>query len=123
MDDASLSKMRGIGFLLLNSAIVAVAAIGCSTYIGTTSKSFLRQARENPDPNIRYIAYAKLGVPAAYENQAQKDEAIQSHDRQAARSQGARRCSRGHRPQPRAIWVIAVHGRRSSRQPMMSRTP
>jgi HEAT repeat protein len=53
-----------------------VASIGCSTYIGTTSKSFLRQVRENPDPNIRYIAYSKLGVPAAYENQAQKDEAI-----------------------------------------------
>ena len=76
MDDASLPRMRGIGFLFLNSAIVAVAAIGCSTYIGTTSKSFLRQVRENPDPNIRYIAYSKLGVPAAYEDQAQKDEAI-----------------------------------------------
>jgi HEAT repeat protein len=76
MDDASLSKTRRIGFIALISAIAAVAEIGCSTYIGTTSKSFLRQVRENPDPNIRYIAYSKLGVPSAYDDQAQKDEAI-----------------------------------------------
>jgi HEAT repeat protein len=76
MDDASLAKLRRIGLITLSSAIVAVASSACSTYIGTTSKSFLRQVRENPDPNIRYIAYSKLGVPAAYENQAEKDEAI-----------------------------------------------
>ena len=63
MEDASIPRMRGIGYIFVNSAIAAVAAIGCSTYIGTTSKSFLRQVRENPDPNIRYIAYSKLGVP------------------------------------------------------------
>jgi HEAT repeat protein len=76
MDDASLSKTRWITLIAFLSAVAAAASTGCSTYIGTTSKSFLRQVRDNPDPNIRYIAYSKLGVPSAYENQAQKDEAI-----------------------------------------------
>lgn len=76
MDDTSLSKTRWIRVIALLSAVAAAASTGCSTYIGTTSKSFLHQVRDNPDPNIRYIAYSKLGVPSAYESQAQKDEAI-----------------------------------------------
>jgi HEAT repeat protein len=77
MDDASLSKTRWCR-LFTHMAMIAVAIVsGCSTYIGTTSKSFLREAKENGDPNIRYVAYAKLGTPSVYENEAQKDEAIQ----------------------------------------------
>jgi HEAT repeat protein len=76
MDDASISKTRWIKLIALFSAVAAAATTGCSTYIGTTSKSFLNQVRNNPDPNIRYIAYSKLGVPSAYDNQAQKDEAV-----------------------------------------------
>jgi HEAT repeat protein len=76
MDDASLSKARWLARLALTSTVVAVSAAGCSTYIGTTSKSFLHQVRENPDPNVRYLAYAKLGVPSVYESDAQKDEAV-----------------------------------------------
>jgi HEAT repeat protein len=76
MDDASLSKTQWIRLIALISVVAAAASTGCSTYIGTTSKSFLHQVRDNPDPNIRYIAYSKLGVPSAYDNQAQKDEAI-----------------------------------------------
>ncbi len=30
------------------------------------------------DPNVRYVAYAKLGSPSAYENKAQKDEAVET---------------------------------------------
>ena len=75
MDDASLSKTQWIRHIALILVVAAAAATGCSTYIGTTSKSFLHQVRDNPDPNIRYIAYSKLGVPSAYDNQAQKDEA------------------------------------------------
>ena len=74
MDDASLSKTRWCGLLALIAAFAVVA--GCSTYIGTTSKSFLLAAKQNTDPNIRYIAYAKLGSPSIYENEAQKDEAV-----------------------------------------------
>jgi HEAT repeat protein len=76
MDDASLSKVRWLRLIALCSSIGAVSAAGCSTYIGTTSQSFLRHARENADPNIRYVAYAKLGVPSVYDTEAQKDEAI-----------------------------------------------
>jgi HEAT repeat protein len=58
-------------------ATIAVAIVaGCTTNLGTTSKSFIREAREKRDPNVRYIAYAKLGTPSAYENEAQKDEAV-----------------------------------------------
>jgi HEAT repeat protein len=76
MDDASLSNTRWIRLVAFLSAVAVAASTGCSTYIGTTSKSFLHQVRDNPDPNIRYIAYSKLGVPTAYDNQAQKDEAV-----------------------------------------------
>jgi hypothetical protein len=74
MDDASLSKtlLRRLFSLVSMGAIAA----GCSTYIGTTSKSFLREAKENTDPNIRYVAYARLGSPSIYESQAQKDDAV-----------------------------------------------
>jgi HEAT repeat protein len=77
MDDASLSKTRWSRFFALASTIALAIPAGCSTYIGTTSKSFLHEARENVDPNIRYVAYAKLGTPSVYENNAQKDEAVQ----------------------------------------------
>ena len=37
----------------------------------------MHEARENVDPNIRYVAYARLGSPGLYDNAAQKDEAVQ----------------------------------------------
>jgi HEAT repeat protein len=58
------------------ASLAAVQGAACTPYIGTTYKSFVRQARENPDPNIRYIAYAKLGSPSLYEDHAQKEEAV-----------------------------------------------
>jgi HEAT repeat protein len=51
---------------------------GCSTYIGTTPKSFLRHVRSNPDPNIRYIAYSKLGHPDLYDDPGDKSEAVET---------------------------------------------
>jgi hypothetical protein len=80
MDDASRWKCscrrdrsRGAWSLFL-----AAAVAGCSTHIGTTSTSFLGQVRNNTDPNIRYAAYARLGVPSIYEDQAHKNEAVQT---------------------------------------------
>jgi HEAT repeat protein len=55
-----------------------VAIGGCSTYIGTTSTSFLRQVRTSPDPNIRYVAYAKLGMPSIYDDEKHVSEAIET---------------------------------------------
>lgn len=52
---------------------------GCSmfpAYLGTTPRSFLRHAKSNPDPNLRYIAYAKLGEPSRYDDPDEKSEAV-----------------------------------------------
>lgn len=54
------------------------ACAGCSTYIGTTPKSFLRHVRSNPDPNIRYIAYSKLGQPDLYDDPADRSQAVET---------------------------------------------
>jgi hypothetical protein len=51
---------------------------GCSTYIGTTPQSYLRHVRSNPDPNIRYLAYAKLGAPDLYDDPAIKSEVVET---------------------------------------------
>ncbi len=76
MDGTSRSKSRRLWRRLV-LVIVGLAAVGgCSTYIGSTSTSFLGQVRNSTDPNIRYIAYAKLGVPSIYEDQAHKTEAV-----------------------------------------------
>ena len=45
-------------------------------YIGTTPSSFFRHVRSNPDPNIRFIAYGKLGSPELYDTAADKTEAV-----------------------------------------------
>jgi HEAT repeat protein len=77
MDGVSISGSRSRRVMLVAASLLCLAPSGaCTPYIGTTYKSFVRQARENPDPNIRYIAYAKLGSPSLYEDQAQKDEAV-----------------------------------------------
>jgi HEAT repeat protein len=78
MDDASLSLTRTLRLIVLLSNVAAAAAAGCSPFIGTTSQSFLRHVRENPDPNVRFVAYAKLGVPSVYETAAEKDEAVRT---------------------------------------------
>jgi hypothetical protein len=50
---------------------------GCAPYIGTTAASYLRKVREDPDPNVRYLAYAKLANPQCYDTPTQKAEAVQ----------------------------------------------
>jgi HEAT repeat protein len=57
-------------------AIVAIAIAGCTTYVGTTAKSYLGHVRSNPDPNVRYIAYAKLASSEVYDTEQQKREAV-----------------------------------------------
>src|SRR5262245_65243472 len=54
----------------------ALGPLGCSTYIGTTATSFLHRVRDDPDPNIRYLAYAKLASPHCYDSEQQKAEAV-----------------------------------------------
>jgi hypothetical protein len=75
MDGASRSKSLSC-WMVLCLTVQLAATGGCSTYVGTTSKSFLAQVKNNTDPNVRYVAYAKLGSPGAYEDQAHKAEAV-----------------------------------------------
>ena len=78
MNASSDRRTRGPRpFALLTAAVLATCA-GCSTYIGTTPKSFLRHVRSNPDPNIRYIAYSKLGQPDLYDNPEDKSQAVET---------------------------------------------
>jgi HEAT repeat protein len=77
MDASSSRKTRGRRRCALLLAVFAACA-GCSTYIGTTPKSFLHHVRSNPDPNIRYIAYAKLGRPDLYDNPEDKSQAVET---------------------------------------------
>lgn len=59
------------------AALLAASTIGgCASYIGTTARSFLNRAEHDPDPNIRYLAYAKLANPNCYDDEAQKAEAV-----------------------------------------------
>src|SRR5436305_375731 len=67
------SWARRLGWSVL--ALAALAA-GCSTYVGTTAASFLRRVREEPDPNLRYVAYTKLAQPNCYDSAEQKAEAV-----------------------------------------------
>lgn len=56
--------------------LLLVMAAGCSTYVGTTAKSFLNHVRTDPDPNARFLAYSKLGSTDAYDTDDQKREAV-----------------------------------------------
>jgi HEAT repeat protein len=78
MNASSSRKTRRTVPLAVLTAILLAAGGGCSTYIGTTPKSFLRHVRSNPDPNIRYIAYSKLGHPDLYDNPSDKTEVVQT---------------------------------------------
>ncbi|MFO0910888.1 MAG: HEAT repeat domain-containing protein [Isosphaeraceae bacterium] len=65
------------GAIVLAAVLSTVAAQGCSHYIGTTAASYLRRVKEDPDPNVRYLAYAKLASPNCYDTPAQKADAVQ----------------------------------------------
>lgn len=76
MDDRTLwnsAKRRATARWLL---ALAACATGCSTYVGTTAKSFLGHVRNNPDPNVRYIAYSKLASKDVFESDEQRREAV-----------------------------------------------
>jgi HEAT repeat protein len=78
MKASSSSKPQGWKWPALLAVVLVATCVGCSTYIGTTPKSFLRYVRSSPDPNLRYIAYAKLGNPDAYDNPQDKSDAVQT---------------------------------------------
>ena len=62
--------------LLAALALAAVAtSAGCISPVGSTAASMLRKVNESNDPNIRHMAYAKLGSAKVYDDDAQKTEA------------------------------------------------
>jgi len=61
----------------LTAALLVVPCVaGCSSFSGTTAASFLRRVREDPDPNVRYLAYHKLASIQCYNDQEQVKEAV-----------------------------------------------
>lgn len=74
-------RSRSYPYRLRRAAVAGLLVVstvaGCSNYIGTTAASFLRKVREDPDPNIRYLAYMKLAAPACYDSPRQRSEAVQ----------------------------------------------
>jgi HEAT repeat protein len=59
--------------LLLAAPLVLLA--GCAQHVGTTATSFMKHVRENPDPNLRHLAYARLADPNCYLTDEQMVEA------------------------------------------------
>jgi HEAT repeat protein len=78
MEDSSARSARELVLFAWLLVVVALAASGCQTYIGTTALSFLDHVRNDPDPNVRYLAYAKLAQPGAYDTKEQKDVAVRT---------------------------------------------
>lgn len=78
MDDRAFRRLatrRAFAGLL---AVLTCWAGGCSPYLGTTARSFLSQVRQNPDPNIRYLAYSKLGGRDVFDDEEQRREAVET---------------------------------------------
>ncbi len=76
MDEVA-SSLRGLARRCRRCLpVLALLAAGCSPFVGTTARSFLGHVRNNPDPNIRFVAYSKLGSPDVYDSPEQKDEAV-----------------------------------------------
>src|SRR5690242_140020 len=63
---------------ILAPALVGALLTGCSGFQGTTAASFLRKVREDPDPNVRYVAYHKLASPMCYDSAEQKADAVRT---------------------------------------------
>jgi hypothetical protein len=76
MDEVILRNRAKRRVVARLAVVLAAAAAGCSSYVGTTARSFLGHVRKNPDPNIRYIAYSKLGSKDLYDNPEQMREAV-----------------------------------------------
>jgi HEAT repeat protein len=101
----------------------ALLAAGCTTYVGTTAKSFLGHVRNNPDPNVRYIAYSKLAAADAYDSPDQKDEAVRTlidkfangREPVATRAMIVRTLGELHDPKARDLLVKAA----SSQEPII----
>src|SRR4051812_26592943 len=76
MDDSNPAPRRAVAGALMTLALATVAPPGCLGPVGTTATSALQKARQSNDPNVRMLAYQKLGSARAYDDEAQKVEAV-----------------------------------------------
>jgi len=117
MDD-TLPTRRDLGRRVPALAILVAACVtGCAnSYYGTTAASYMRRAREDPDPNKRFVVYHKLSEPECYDSQEQKDEASQlliskleeGREPVASRAVICRTLGELHRPIAREAVIKAV---------------
>ena len=77
MDVWSTRKSRFLGPVAWLTVVAVAACAGCSTYLGTTPKSFSVTSGRVRDPNIRFLAYAKLGT-VDYDDPHDKSEAVET---------------------------------------------
>ena len=99
------------------AALLLGAPAGCWTpYIGTTATSFLHKAESSADPNIRFLAYDKLGSPNCYDHAEQKAEAARvlikalatGKEPAASRAVICRTLGMLHRPESRPALLQAI---------------
>jgi hypothetical protein len=117
MDDASSSLARDRGLLSRLLVVCVLAVAGCTTWVGTTAKSFLGHVRNNPDPNTRYVAYSKLADPRAYDSEDEKAEAVRilidkfenGHEPTATKAMICRTLGQLRDPRAHEILVKAVN--------------
>ena len=78
MDDTVSTRRLFCVLALALLVLLPVVPTGCAQYIGTTARSFLNTIRDDPDPNVRYLAYSKLASQQCYDNAEQKAEAVKT---------------------------------------------
>ena len=71
--------------LMATLALAGLATVsGCASPVGTTAASMIRKVNESPDPNVRFVAYSKLGSMKVYDDEAQKTEAATAMSKKLA---------------------------------------
>jgi HEAT repeat protein len=116
MDGTLPTRGPWIRLAMAATVVVAPCFAGCSGFNGTTAASFLRKVREDPDPNVRYVAYNKLAAPQCYNSEAQIKEAVatmvekleQGKEPVATRAVICRTLGQLHDPSAREALIKAV---------------
>lgn len=116
MDDTFPVKTRRRILVVALAALIIPLAPGCNSFQqGTTARSFLNRTRD-PDPNVRYQAYANLARVNSYDNQAQRTEAVElltsrlknNQESLAARAVICRTLGSLHDPAARPALIAAI---------------
>ena len=78
MDDTVSTRRLFCVLAVALLVFLPVAPSGCAQYIGSTARSFLNTVQNDPDPNVRYLAYSKLASHQCYDSVEQKAEAVKT---------------------------------------------